>query len=520
MNNINIFFRGSSECNKNKIAKISSNYFWIFSISLIFVLLRTTSAFSYDLEKQVKKYTLDNGLKILIVERDFSPTVSLYIRHKVGAVDEKSGKTGTAHFLEHMLFKGTNTIGTKNIIKEKKLLKMISQTGEALDRELMKEKEADKLKIKNLQNKLEQFEKEHEAIIISNEIDRLYTENGADSLNASTSQDVTTYQVSLPANKLELWARIESERMLSPVFREFYAERKVVMEERRQRIESDPDGMLLEQFLAVAFIAHPYRRPIIGWPSDINYLTMTDLEGFLRDYHTPSNTVIAVVGDIKHRDVLQVIKKYFGAIPNGLINSNPITKEPPQSGERRININFEANPRLIIGYHKPSLPDHDDYVFDVIQTMLTDGRTSRLYKSLVESRSIAESISASNGLPGTRYPNLFTIYASPRHPHHLAELEAAIVSELERLKKEPIATRELDKVKNTLKADFIKSLDSNAELAAMLSYYETIAGDYRYIINHIKTIDKINSDDIQRVAKKYFTDFNKTVATLQSTSVK
>lgn len=520
--NINIMntFLYSFKYRRAKISRISSGNFCVFFVLLMCVLLCTTSAFSYDLEKHVKKYTLANGLRVLIVQRGFSPTVSLYIRHKAGAVDENSGKTGTAHFLEHMLFKGTKTIGTKNIAKEKMILNKIAKTGEALDRELMKGKEADDSRIRSLRTKLEKFEKKHEAIIISNQIDRLYTENGADSLNASTSQDVTTYRVNLPANKLELWARIEAERMVCPVFREFYAERKVIMEERRQRIESDPDGMLLEQFMAVAFIAHPYRRPIIGWPSDMNYLTMNDLHLFLKKYHTPKNTVIAVVGDVRHLDVLRIIKKYFGAIPGGQTNSDPVTTEQPQLGERRININYEANPRLIIGYHKPSFPAHDDYIFDVVQTILTDGRTSRLYKSLIEGKAIAESISASNGLPGARYPNLFSIYASPRHPHSLPELEKAIVGELERLKSDPITTQELDRAKNTLRADFIKSLDSNTELAGMLSYFETIAGDYRYIIKHMKMIDKITSQDIQRVANKYFIDINKTVATLQSSSEK
>ena len=482
----------------------------------IAILFLASSSFAYDLEKQVKKYTLENGLKILIVERHFSPTVSLYIRHKAGAVDEQSGKTGTAHFLEHMLFKGTRTIGTKNLSKEKTILEEIDIIGQALDQERLKEKEADQSKMKQLRNSLEKLQKEHSDLTLSNEIDRIYTENGADQLNASTGQDVTTYQVSLPANKLELWARIEAERMVSPVFREFYAERDVIMEERRQSIESDPDGKLLEQFLAAAFVAHPYRRPILGWAYDMSYLSMKDLYSFLKRYHTPDNTVIAVVGNVEHRSVLRIIKKYFGTISAGRVTLQPITAEPLQLGERRVNINFEANPRLIMGYRKPALPAYDDYVFDIIQTMLTDGRTSRLYKKLVEEKAIAENVSSANGMPGARYDNLFTIYASPRHPHSLAELEAALVKELESLKKEPVPARELDRVKNTIKADFIRSLDTNAELASMLSYFESVAGDYRYIINSIQIIDKITSDDILRVARKYFTDDNKTIAMLHT----
>ncbi len=485
---------------------------------LIGLLLLASSASAYDLEKQVKKFTLPNGLKVLIVERTFSPTVSLYLCHKVGALNESSGKTGAAHFLEHMLFKGTTTIGARDYGREHKMLAAIARTGEALDQERLKEKAADQAKMARLRKKLESLQKEHRALMISNEINRLYTENGAENLNASTGQDLTTYQVSLPANKLELWARIESDRMVNPVFREFYTEREVIMEERRQSIESDPDGKLLEQFLAAAFIAHPYGRPIIGWPYDMSYLSPKELENFLRRHHTPDNTVIAVVGDVKPGEVIGIIEKYFGAIPPSGIPLTPITTEPLQLGERRIRVDFAANPRLLIGYHKPTLPDYDDYVFDVIQTLLTDGRTSRLYKTLVEEKGIAEAVRSGNGMPGTRYPNLFTFYATPRHPHTLAELETALDGELERLKKEPVGARELEKAKNTIKADFLRSLDSNSGLAGMLSYFEIVAGDYRYIIKNMEIINKITPEDILRTARKYFTRENKTVAVLSPTN--
>jgi len=247
---------------------------------------------------------------------------------------------------------------------------------------------------------------------------------------------------------------------------------------------------------------------------------MDDLDSFLKKYHTPSNTVIAVVGNIQQDDALRTITKYFGPIPSGRIPVSLVTEEPPQVGERRISVSFDANPRMIMGYHKPALPAYDDYVFDVIQTLLTDGRTSRLYKVLVEEKALAESVSATSGMPGTRYPNLFTIYATPRHPHTLAELEAALVNELERLKKEPVSARELERVKNTIKADFLRSLDSNAEMAGMLSYFETVAGDYRYIVHHLTVIDEISPDDITRVAKKYFNDDNKTIALLSKKSTR
>jgi len=470
--------------------------------------------FSYDLEKKVISYTLGNGLKVLMVERHLSPTVSFYIRHRVGAVDEADGRTGTAHLLEHMLFKGTQTIGTKNFREEEKILKNIARAGGDLDLEKMKGKGADTIRIESLTKELEALQKEHKQYFIENEIDRLYMENGANDINAATGQDLTSYHVSLPSNKVELWARIEADRMTSPVFREFYTERSVVMEERRQRIESNPAGQLYEQFLAAAYIAHPYRRPILGWPSDIQFLNLGYMEVFFQKYHAPNNTVIAVVGDITPESTLNIINKYFGSIPRRALNPSPITEEPPQKGERRINIVADANPEMIIGFHKPAMPEHDDYVFDLIEYIFAKGRTSRLNKTIVEEKGIAKSIHAANGVPGSKYPNLFVIFAKPRHPHGNDELEFSINEEIERIKKSAVSARELQKAKNQLKADFIKNLDSNLELARMISYFEILLGDYRYITNHLKFIEQVTPEDIMRVAKKYLIPENRTVANL------
>ena len=470
--------------------------------------------FSYDLDKRVISHRLKNGLKILMVERHLSPTVSFYIRHSVGSIDEDNGKTGTAHLLEHMLFKGTKTIGTKNYIKEAKILRMITETGRSLDLERMKGEHADTKRIELLINQIDRLQRMHKKWFIENEIDRLYTENGADDVNASTGHDLTTYHISLPSNKIELWARIEADRMTNPVFREFYSERSVVMEERKQRVESDPEGLLYEQFLATAYIAHPYRRPILGWPSDIRFLSLEYMEAFFRRYYAPNNTVIAVVGDIDPDKTLKIINKYFGSIPRHNFDSSPVTEEPLQKGERRINISSDANPQMIVGYHKPTMPVFDDYVFDVIECILSKGRTSRLYKTLVDGKSIAKSIHTSNGVPGSKYPNLFVISAKTRHPYTSADVELSIYDEIEKLKTNKISQRELERAKNQLMADFIRNLDSNLGLANILSYFEILVGDYRYITEHIKVIEKVTPDDIMRVANKYLIPENRTVAHL------
>jgi predicted Zn-dependent peptidase len=495
--------------------KISSLHpaFIMLIIALLFILM-PAELLPYELEKRVEKTILSNGLTVLILERHTSPTVSLYIRHRVGAVDEISSATGTAHFLEHLMFKGTKTIGTKNYQAERKILLNIHSIGNLLDREKMKGELADNTIVSQLKKKLSALQERHRLLIMSNEIDRLYTENGAVGLNASTGQDFTTYHVSLPANKLELWARIESDRMTNLVFREFYQERDVIMEERSQSVESDPDGKLMEQFLATAFQAHPYGRPVLGWPSDMAFLNPDTVMNFYRQYHAPNNTVIAIVGDIKAQSVVAIIKKYFGGIKRQHMQSFHITEEPPQMGERRVEVLFPANPQVIIGYHKPSLPSTDDYVFDVIDSILSHGRTSRFYKSLVEEKGIAEGVQTANGYPAARYPNLFTIFAAPRQNHTTAELEAEIYKEIEKLTLKPVAAEEIEKTKNQLKADFIRSLASNSGLASKLSYYEILAGDYRYLINHINVIEKITPEDIMRTAKKYLSSENRTVATL------
>ena len=480
-------------------------------ITVCFSLLYSLT-FGFSLEGRVKEYSLDNGMKILILARHFAPVVSLYMRFKVGAVDESWGGIGTAHLLEHILFKGTETLGTKNYKEEKKILRQIDQLAEQIDMELEKEEKADSGTIAEWKERLKTLQKEHKKWVVKDEIDALYAQNGAEGLNASTGYDLTTYKVNLPANRVGLWARIESDRMSNPVFREFYSEKEVVREERRQRKETQPDGKLMEDFLATAFVAHPYGRPIIGWDSDIKHLRKRTLKQFFRNYYCPNNAVVAVVGDVNPNEVVRTIKEYFGGIPPQEVIPAPVSEEPEQSGERRVEVEFEASPKLIIGYHKPTLPHFDDYVFDIIDILLSEGRTSRLYKTLVEGKKIAVSVSTANGLPGSRYPNLFTIFATPRNPHTCDELEEEIYQQIDRLKEEAVTPYELTKVKNRLEASFIRSLNSNAGLASRLSYYQIIAGDWRYLEKHLKVIGRITPEDIMEVARKYLIKKNRTVA--------
>lgn len=487
------------------------------SITVISIAVYCLPAFAVEpLEDRVKEYSLDNGLKILVLKRTGSPTFSAYIRFLVGAVDEKAGETGTAHILEHMLFKGSQRIGTKNFNVEKHIMKDVEAVGEELDAERLKGEDADPEKIEMLREKLKKRLADQREYTNKDEISEIYTRNGASGFNAFTGADSTTYLVKLPSNKLELWAWLESDRIRSPVMREFYPERDVVMEERRRGVDNSPEGMLYEQFKAAAFIAHPYGNPIIGWESDIDFLPKDSVREFLKTYYSPNNMVITIVGDVEPDHVYRTIKKYFGDIPSQYIPPRIGTVEPPQKGERRVEVERDASPSLMIGFHKPTIPHRDDYVFDVIDFLLTSGRTSRLYKSLVLEKRIAVSVRSMWSV-GSRYDNLYGLSAKPRAPHTTLEIEEAIYAELDRLKEEPVSDRELQKVVNNMEADFVRNLRSNSGLAHYLSDYQILTGDWRYMIRYVDEIKKVTANDVMEAAKKYLVKSNRTVATLVST---
>ena len=468
-----------------------------------------------SLENRVKEYVLDNGMKILVLNRPGTPTFSAYIRYLVGAVDEEVGRTGSAHILEHMLFKGSKRIGTKDFSVEQEIMHDVERIGEELDAERKKGRKADPEKFDKLKVYLKKRLTDQRGYMIKDEISEIYTRNGASGFNAFTGPDTTTYLVKLPSNKFELWAWLESDRITSPVMREFYPERDVVMEERRRSTDNSPQGTLYEQFKAALFIAHPYGNPIIGWESDIGFLPKDAVRDFLKTYYSPNNTVVAIVGDVEPDKIYRTIKKYFGDIPTQSIPPRVSTKEPEQKGERRIEVEMDANPSLMIGFHKPSIGHKDDYVFDIIDSVLTHGRTSRLYKSLVLEKRIAVSVSGF-GAGGNLYDNAYALAITPRAPHTTQEVEEALYEELDRLKEEPISGRELQKVLNNMEVGYIRKLRSNSGLAYYLSDFESITGDWRYMIRYLDEIKKITPEDVMEVAKKYLIKTNRTVATLVS----
>ncbi len=465
------------------------------------------------LAQKVQEHTFANGLKLLVVERPGAPVFSAYLTVGVGAVHETSGSRGVAHLLEHLRFKGTKTIGTQDYRQEQPLLNSIEEVGNALD--LLRNGSApDEKSIATLEQQLADLQKRHRKLVIKDEFAQIYARNGAVGYNAFTSKDLTSYMVSLPANKLELWASLEADRMRNSVLREFYTERDVVMEERRRSYDADADGLLYESLLTTAFVVHPYRNPIIGWPTDIANLSPAVARSFMERYYSPVNTVIALVGAVDFPQAVALVENYFGSIPSGTPVPEVITVEPAQRGEKRVTVEFDAESRLTVAFHKPTLPARDDYIFDVIDHILSQGRTSRLYRALVLEQQLATSV-ASYGAPGYRYPNLFMIQAVPRYPHTVTEVEIALYAELQRLAREPVSEELLVQVRNRLRVDHLRTLQSNDGLARMLTFHQSISGDWRYLIDYEEQISLITAEDIQRVAATYLVPSNRTVAVLQ-----
>lgn len=489
--------------------------FAVICLTLLFHLSLNLSllfAGSPSLADRVIEHKLANGITVLLVERHQSPVASINLTFGVGGINEQVGQTGLAHLYEHMAFKGTRTIGTSDYEKERPVLEELHRVGTELDK--AQRAPSKPANLDQLSERFEELQKQAGAFVVGNEVALLYQRHGAVGLNAMTGKDLTRYVVSLPANRLPFWAALESDRMAHPVLREFFKERGVVMEERRLRTDDSPQGLLFETFVSAAFRAHPYGVPTIGWASDIQALTPAQAESFFKTYYGPNNATVAVVGDINQTEVIALIESTFGMIPAAPPSPLVVTEEPAQRGERRVEVEFDAEPFVVIGYHKPGVDHPDDFVFDVIDAVLTEGVTSRLYKTLVQDKRVAASVQSDGSYPGIRDPTLFVIGATPVAPHTTTEVEAAIYAELDRLKTEPVSATELEKVVNNLDADLLRSLRSNSGLASQLSFYHALTGDWRYIIKARERIAAVTPADVQRVAAQYFVKSNRTVATL------
>jgi len=465
-----------------------------------------------DFQKKVTEFTLPNGLHFLIIERHEAPVVSFHTYVNVGSVDDPGGLTGLAHMFEHMAFKGTQTIGTKNWPEEKKAMDAVDRLYARLDAENHKGRLADPKKMEAIETELKEAIAKAESFVEPNEYDRIVEGNGGVGMNASTAEDSTNYFYSFPSNRIELWFLLESERFLQPVFREFYKERDVVREERRMRVESSPEGMLVEALLATAFAAHPYRVMPGGWASDIESFRRPDAERFYKLHYIPGNITIGIAGDVNPEQAKRLAEKYFGRLPRGPLPAPVDTVEPPQQGEKRVAVASPAQPFMAIAYKRPDQYDRDDATFDVLSDILSGGRTGLIYKDLVRDKKIALGAGSQPTFPSGKYPALFLFFVAPSSGHTVEENEKAVYQVIEHMKTEKADAASLQRVKTKLRAELIRKLDSNSGLAAELCSYAVAYGDWKKLFTELEDYDKITADDVQRVAKTYLVETGRTVA--------
>ncbi len=485
---------------------------------LVWVVAAPAPLAAQEAKVQVQEFTLDNGMRFLLVERHDSPTVSAgWVAH-VGSANETYGVTGIAHLFEHMMFKGTTTIGTKDYAKEKEIMDRLDAIRAEMEKEYSKLREAKRRgdltgniyapenqtpRLEELRAEMKKLQEEQHKLIVKDEYDKIYTENGGSGLNAFTNTDMTTYFITVPANKLELWFWMESDRLAHHVFREFYSERDVVREERRMRVESDPVAKFEEQFDSMFWTSVPYHHPTIGWPSDVESINRDQAEQFFHTYYAPNNLTAAIVGDVDPQQAMELAKKYFGRIPRG--KQDPpevITEEIEQLNERRMHAEAETNPMVELRWHAVPFVHKDVYPLQVMAGVL-QGRTGRLYKSLVEEKKIATGEPYAYDRP-MKYAGLFEVGAEVADGHTHREVEDALLAEIERLKKEPVSEHELQKVKNQAMADSFRRLQSNFYLLLQLLVYDAM-GDWHFINEAPAKIQAVTADDVQRVARTYFT---------------
>ena len=455
--------------------------------------------------QQLTQFRLDNGINFIVLERHQAPVVSFLTYADVGGVDESDGKTGVAHFLEHLAFKGTQCIGTRDYQAEKPLLDRLDRLAEQIHNAKAAEKK--------LQAQFDLVESQAARYVKQNELGQIVEQAGGVGLNANTSTEATRYFYSFPANKLELWMSLESERFLEPVFREFYKEKNVILEERRLRVDNSAIGQMIEKFLDTAYQVHPYRRPVIGYDEDIRNLTRTDVQQFFDAHYTPGRLAIAIVGDVNPTQVKQLAQVYFGRYkPTVAAGMELGVVEPPQESTREVSLQLPSQPWYLEGYHRPSINHPDHVVYEIIGRLLSDGRTSRLYRSLVETQ-LALSAQGFSGFPGDKYPNLMLFYALTAPGHTVDEVATVLRQEIDRLKM-PVSMQELERVKTQARAELLQMLKSNMGMAQLLLEYEVKTGSWRNLFEQLDAISRVTSDDVQRVAQKTFLAENRTVGRL------
>ena len=493
-----------------------------FRLAALVLLLAVPAPLFGQAAVPVEEFTLSNGMRFLAVVRPEMTTVSAGWAARVGSSNERPGITGMSHFFEHMMFKGTPTIGTTDAERDQAIIEEQEAIQDRIRAIYRKRREEARLGLiddpfgqEDLPEELlslgEQFDallEEQRTLMVKDEFDRIYTEAGATGMNAFTSHDQTVYFITVPQNRLELWFWMESERLLRPVFREFYAERDVVHEERRLRTESTPTGEFDEAFEAMFWQSHPYSWPVVGWPSDLRVFTLAQAEEYYDTYYAPGNLVGALVGNFELGEARALAEKYFGRLEPGPEAPDVVTLEMEQNAGKRLDASCDCQPQVAIRYHTVPFRHRDQYALDVLSGLL-NGRTGRLYKTMVLGDEIASSAAAFQ--QNRKWAGLIEFTAEARGDTTPAQLEAAIERELRRLIEEPIPAEEIQKVKNQVSAAAWERLDGGFFLLVQLLVYDSL-GDWEYINTWADATLAVTEEDVKRVAEKYLVPTNRAVA--------
>ena len=465
-------------------------------------------------EQHMTIHVLKNGWTFLILQRSGTPTFSFITMADVGSAQEVPGITGLAHMFEHMAFMGSTTVGTRDYASEKKALGATEAAYQAYQAARLAPR-PDPAEVEKLLTDFKTRQTEAARFVVADEYSDVIAREGGVHLNAYTTTDVTGYNYSLPVNKLELFCFLESERFLHPVFRQFYEQRDVVQEERRLTVDSQPLGRLLEQTLGVAFLAHSYRHPVVGYMSDLQSFTATDAELFFDQYYGPSNLITAIVGAVDPVAVVPLLDKYFGRIPERPKPTSLRTVEPPAIAAREVVLEDRSQPVYLEGYMRPAFNSPDDAAYNAMDHVLSGGNSSRLYRALVRDRKIATVVGSASEFPGRKYPHLWGIYVSTAPGATNAEVQAVVRAEIERLRREDVSERELARFRRRTRANLLQVIETDIGLAIRLADYQRLYGDWRELFRSLERSDRVTPADVRRVALKALRPANRVVARIE-----
>jgi len=463
---------------------------------------------------QVQEFRLDNGMLFLLLPRHDVPMVSGFITVKVGNVDNPTGSTGLAHMFEHMAFKGTDRIGTRDAEGEKAVRDSIAVVGAELSGLLRNKAVADSASVAHLRSEIVRLGKREAEFLIPMEFPRSYDQYTYN-FNAYTNQDFTAYYATLPANNLEVWMLMESERLQNPAFREFYAEVEVVKEERREHSDDSPEGMAAEALKSLAFGSHPYHYPTIGYMEDLETLDPQQIDAFWRKYYTPSNMVAALVGDFELDATKDLIRDYFGDIPPGPVPAGPELSVPERGEARHVSHYQGAERRLLMAFPGFAPDDPRLPAAGLLSSVLARNKTSRLDRRLDLQEGVSRSIYCSATGGYQRYQGLFTITIDLMGDATNEQVEDLVWQELEKLQTEPVSQEKLDEIRASYRKGFIFQLEKNDDLVEMLATNQTSHGDWRWSYQRFNKSDEVTVDEITQLARELFVRENASVVYLE-----